>query len=326
MNHHAIELGYSLSSEEHSANTLIKQAQRAEAMGCTIAMISDHFHPWLDAQGHCPFVWSVLGGIAATTSTIRIGTGVTCPIIRIHPAIIAQAAATVADMMPNRFFLGLGTGENLNEHVLGGKWPAFNTRLKMLDEAVVVIRKLWQGGLQSFEGNYYTIENARLYTLPEHLPEIYIAAKGEEASELAGEIGDGFINTKPGKEGVDTFINSGGKGKPRIGQMTLCWAKTEAQARKTALKYWRQGGLKGPLSVELALPQFFEEASEIVSEDEIAKSVICGPDPEVHLAAIKEYIKAGFTHICLHQVGPEQDGFFDFFERELMPQFKREYA
>src|SRR5687767_4599123 len=173
-----MELGYAISSEEHQPNKLVEMARRAEETGFTFALISDHFHPWVDAQGHSPFVWSVIGGIAQVTDTLRLGTGVTCPTVRIHPAILAQAAATCAAMMPGRFFFGVGTGENLNEHILGDHWPPVDTRRDMLDEAVEIIRLLWQGGTHSFEGAYYTVENARLYTLPDEPPPIMVAAAG----------------------------------------------------------------------------------------------------------------------------------------------------
>ena len=176
------EIGYALSSEEHRPSDLARNARRAEEAGFSFALISDHFHPWVDRQGHSPFVWSVIGGIAQTTERLRLGTGVTCPTMRIHPAIIAHAAATAADMMPGRFFLGVGTGENLNEHVLGDHWPPADVRREMLEEAVDVIRLLWQGGVQSHYGDYYTVENARLYTLPDELPPIVLAASGTKAA------------------------------------------------------------------------------------------------------------------------------------------------
>src|SRR3954465_13378228 len=159
------ELGYALSSEEHRPNDLVRAAQRAEEVGFTFALISDHFHPWVDAQGQSPFVWSVLGGIAHATQRLRVGTGVPCPLVRVHPAIIAQATATVAAMMPGRFFLGVGSGENLNEHILGDRWPLPDERLEMLEEAVEVIRLLWQGGEQTHRGRHYTVDHARVYTL-----------------------------------------------------------------------------------------------------------------------------------------------------------------
>jgi G6PDH family F420-dependent oxidoreductase len=321
-----VELGYALSSEEHAPNDLVKHAQMAEDAGFTFALISDHFHPWVDAQGHSPFIWSVLGGIAHATKTIRFGTGVTCPTIRYHPAIIAQAAATVAAMMPGRFFLGVGSGENLNEHITGEKWPAAQIRLEMLEEAIDMIRILWQGSLQSYYGLYYTLENARLYTLPDQPIPLYVAAMGEKAATLAGEMGDGFINTEPDKEVVQAFEEAGGKGKPRIGQMTVCWAKDERKAIETAMKYWRFAGLQGPLSQELPLPSHFEKASETVREKDLVESVICGPDPSKYLEKIKKYADAGFDHVYLHQVGPDQEGFFHFFERELQPGFQRQHA
>lgn len=321
-----VEIGYSLSSEEHPPNDLVKHAQMAEDAGFTFALISDHFHPWSDAQGHSPLVWSVLGGIAQATQSIRIGTGVTCPTIRYHPAIVAQAAATVACMMPGRFFLGVGSGENLNEHITGEKWPPAQIRLEMLEEAIEVIRALWDGGLQSFWGLYFTLENAQLYTLPEQPIPLYIAAKGEKAANLAGELGDGFINTEPDHEVIQAFEQAGGKDKPRLGQMTVCWAKNERAAIDTAMKYWRYSGLKGPLSQELPLPQHFDKASEGVHAEDVMESVVCGPDPDKHLEKIKAYVDAGFDHVYLHQVGPDQASFINFWKKELQPRIQREYA
>src|SRR6187431_2715982 len=181
----AVELGYALSSEEHRPLDLVRNAAQAEEAGFRFALVSDHFHPWIDRQGQSPFVWSVLGGIAGATERLEVGTGVTCPMIRIHPAIIAQAAATVASLMPGRFFLGLGSGENLNEHILGTAWPEWDVRAEMLDEAVEVIRKLWSGEVTSHRGRYYTVQNARIYSLPENLPPIYLAAGGQKAVRQA---------------------------------------------------------------------------------------------------------------------------------------------
>src|ERR671924_1237017 len=217
-------IGYKLSSEEFGARELVRLARAAEEHGFSFAVISDHFHPWTDSQGQSPFVWSVLGGIAAATERLRVGTGVTCPLVRVHPAIVAQAAATTAAMMPGRFLLGVGTGENLNEHVLGDRWPATDERREMLAEAVEVIRLLWEGGQQSHRGPHYTVENARVYTLPDEPPPIVIAASGEEAVKLAGEIGDGLVSLAPEGEMLETFDKAGGAGKPRYGQVEVCWA------------------------------------------------------------------------------------------------------
>jgi coenzyme F420-dependent glucose-6-phosphate dehydrogenase len=201
-------------------------------------MISDHFHPWVDRQGHSPFVWNVIGGVAATTENFKLITGVTCPSVRIHPAILAQASATTAAMMPGRFQFGVGTGENLNEHVLGDRWPNVNRRLEMLQEAVDVIRRLWSGKQTNFEGKYYTVENARIYTMPTEPPPIMVAAAGQKAAELAGRISDGLVGVSPDPDVVSTFEGAGGNDKPKYCEVLSCWASTEDEARKTALDWW----------------------------------------------------------------------------------------
>jgi coenzyme F420-dependent glucose-6-phosphate dehydrogenase len=313
------ELGYAFSSEEHPPGDLIRYAAMAEEAGFTFGLISDHYHPWVDHQGHSPFVWAVLGGISQATERLRVGTGVTCPMMRIHPAVIAQAAATVAAMLPGRFFLGVGTGENLNEHILGQHWPPSDVRREMLEEAIHLIRLLWDGGSQSHHGRYFTMENARVYTLPEELPKIMVAAAGKKAAELAGTIGDGVIGTAPDAEMVNAFDAAGGDGKPRFGQVHVCWAENEAEARRTAHQWWPNAAIGGELGQELPLPRHFEQAAENVSEDDVAEKVICGHDPERHLAAIRQFIDAGFDHVYVHQVGLDQPGFFRFYEREVLP-------
>jgi G6PDH family F420-dependent oxidoreductase len=317
-----VEIGYSLSSEEHAPNALVRYAQRAEQAGFTFALISDHFHPWTDRQGQSPFVWSVIGAIAHATKQLRLGTGVTCPLIRIHPAIIAQAAATVAAMMPGRFFLGVGTGENLNEHILGDKWYPSDVRREMLREAVSILRQLWEGEQTSVYGEFYTVENARLYTLPEEPPEIYIAAGGASAAELAGEIGDGLIVTGPERELTKAFDHAGGMGKPRYGQVTVCWAQNEAQAKQIAHEWWPIVAIEGELHQELALPAYFEQASQHITPEQVCAEITCGPDPAKHREAIQKYIDAGITHVYVHQIGPDQEGFFKFYEREILPRFQ----
>jgi coenzyme F420-dependent glucose-6-phosphate dehydrogenase len=319
--YHMIEIGYWLSSEEHAPNDLVRYARRAEEVGFTFAMISDHYHPWIDRQGQSPFVWSVIGGIAHATQRLRLGTGVTCPTMRIHPAIIAHAAATAAAMLPGRFFLGVGTGENINEHILGLRWPPPDIRLEMLEEAIEVIRLLWQGGMQTHRGRYYAVENARIYTLPDKLPPIMVAASGSRAAKAAGRLGDGFIAVTPKAKLLEQFDSAGGGGKPRYGQIKVCWAQDEATARRTAYEWWPTEALKGALLSELALPTYFEQATSLVSEDDVAQAIICGPDPEQHIGAIRKFADAGFDHITVHQVGPDQEGFFRFYEREVLPKF-----
>jgi G6PDH family F420-dependent oxidoreductase len=317
-----VEIGYALSSEEHRPLDLVGNAARAEEAGFAFSLISDHYHPWVDRQGQSAFVWSVLGAIAVETESLRVGTGVTCPLIRIHPAIVAQAAATAAAMLPGHFFLGLGTGENLNEHVLGDRWPSTEERREMLEEAVEVIRRLWQGELCSLEGKHYRVVNARLYTLPEEPIPIVIAAGGPEAAELAGRVGDGLVSTAPDEEIVRAYREAGGTG-PTYGMLTVCWAASEDEARATALEWWPNAGLPGTLGQELPLPSHFEQAAAMVDEDAIARAVVCGPDPEAHLDGIRRFTDAGYDHVYVHQVGPEQDGFIDFYADEVLAAAER---
>jgi coenzyme F420-dependent glucose-6-phosphate dehydrogenase len=322
----AIELGYTLACEEHGPRDLVAYARAAEEAGFPFAMISDHFHPWTDRQGHSPHVWSVIGGIAATTERLRLGTGVTCPTVRQHPAIVAQAAATCQDMLDGRFVLGVGTGEALNEHILGGPWPSAAVRREMLEEAVAVIRELWRGGLVEHRGRHYTVENARLYTLPEAPPPIVVAAAGPEAAELAGRIGDGFCGTAAEEDLIARFEAAGrqdgaaGGPRPRYGQITVCWAQSEEEARRTALQWWPNAGLPGELGQVLPQPAHFEQAAQLVTEQQIGEAVACGPDPEVHLDFVRRFVAAGYDHVFLHQVGPDQEGFLRFCEREILPQ------
>jgi coenzyme F420-dependent glucose-6-phosphate dehydrogenase len=225
-------------------------------------------------------------------------------------------------MMPGRFFLGVGTGENLNEHILGDRWPPHDVRLEMLEEAVEVMRLLWKGGSQTHRGRYYTVENARLYTLPDKPPPIMIAAGGPKAAEVAGRLGDGLIGTSPDQEVVRAFRSAGGSGRPRYGQITVCWARSEAEAKRTAYEIWPNAAVNGELSQDLPTPAHFEQAAKMVDAEAVAKTVICGPDPQPHIKMIKQYADAGYDHIYIHQVGPDQEGFFQFYQREILPQFR----
>ncbi|MGH7314322.1 MAG: TIGR03557 family F420-dependent LLM class oxidoreductase [Candidatus Rokuibacteriota bacterium] len=315
----AFQIGYQLSCEEHRPNDLVRNAQKAEEHGFAFATISDHFHPWIDAQGQSPFVWSVIGGIARATERLGLGTWVTCPTTRLHPAVVAQAAATSAAMMPGRFFLGVGTGENLNEHIVGQGWPETEVRQARLEEAIAVIRLLWQGGNQSHHGRFFTVENARLYTLPEQAPPLLVAMGGPKSAEMAGRLGDGLIATDPEAELVRVFAAAGGRGKPRYGSVTVCWARDEKAARKTAHRIWPTAAMESSLSWELPLPQHFADAAKLVTEDAVAEAIVCGPDPEKYVTAIKKYVEAGFDHVAIHQVGPDQAGFFAFYAKELAP-------
>ena len=316
-----LEIGYTLSCEEHRPGDLVRFAAGAEEAGFRFALISDHFHPWTDAQGQSPFVWSVLGGVAGATERLRVGTGVTCPTTRIHPALVAHAAATVADMMPGRYFLGVGSGENLNEHILGDAWPPVGIRLRMLEEAVAIIRELFTGDLVTHDGEYFTLHTARLYTLPEQPPPIVVAASGPMAAEVAGRIGDGLISTAPDPEVIDVYRRKGGDG-PRYGQLHVCYAPDEAEAVETAHRQWINAAIGGELGQELPLPANFEQAGKTVRPEDVAEKVVCGPDPERHIAKIREYADAGFDHVYVHQIGADQEGFFGFYAEQVLPKLQ----
>lgn len=317
-----VKLGYKLSSEEFGPNDLVRFAVHAEEVGFDFALISDHFHPWTDRQGQSPFVWSVLGAIAHATRRLEVGTAVTCPTLRVHPAIIAQAAATTALLMGGRFFLGVGTGENLNEHVLGQAWPSPDVRLAMLEEAVSVLQSLWEGGVKSFHGRYFTVEDARLYTLPKKPPGLMVAASKPGAAELAGRVGEAMINTEVDPGLIKAFAGAGGRAKKRFIEMSVCWAKNERQARKTAHEVWGLAALDGMLFTELPTPSLFEAALKPVSEDAVAEAVLCGPDAARYVRKIRAAEQAGYTHVCLHQIGPAQEGFLDFCAQEIIPALK----
>jgi len=310
--------GYTLSGEEHSPTDLVRNARRAEDAGFEFVSISDHFHPWVSAQGHSPFVWSVLGAIAASTERLRVGVGVTCPIIRIHPAILAQATATTSLLFEGRFFFGVGTGEALNEHVLGHRWPPPDVRLAMLEEAVEIIRSLWTGDTIDHRGDFYEVENAKLFDPPANAPAVIVSGFGPKAVELAARIGDGYWGQSPEREVLDRYRDNGGSG-PRYSQLNLCWAEDAAVARKTVHEIWPNAGITGQLSQDLPTWTHFEEAAAMVSEEEATKSVPCGPDVEPIRDSVRTYLDAGYDHLYFHQIGPDQDGFFRFWSETLQP-------
>lgn len=315
------EIGYTLASEEHSPTDLVEYAQHAEEAGFDFLSISDHYHPWISEQGHSPFVWSTLGGVATATEDIDVGVGVSAPIIRVHPAIYAHAAATAAAMFDDReFYAGVGTGEKLNEHVLGDHWPEHAVRLEMLEEAVEVIEKLWTGEEVSHHGEYYTVENARLFTLPEETPPICVSAYGERAARTAAEIGDGFWSVGP-QETIDVWENQGGEG-PRFCQLQACVADSEEEAIETAHRKWPNSPLPGELSTELPTPALFEQATEMVSTEDIVEgSIITDPDPQAHIDSIQAAIDAGYDHVYTMQIGDDQAAMIDLYHEEVLPSF-----
>ena len=317
------QLGLHLSAEEHGPDFLVATARRAEEAGFDFVTVSDHFHPWTRAQGQSPFVWSVLGAVAQATEQIQVGTAVTCPTVRIHPAIIAQAAATTAAMLPGRFFLGVGSGERLNEGVLGDPWPSAPVRRAMLEEAVEVIRDLWTGEmLRAHDGPHYTVDDARVFTLPPAPPPIVVGGAGPRAAALAGRIGDGYIATAPQQELVAAFRAAGGQGKPCYGKLDVCVAADDAQARRRAHDIWPTSGLGGELGQQLPTPEHYEQATSTVREEDVAKRTLCSADPERHLAALGEFAEAGFDRVVVHQYGREQERAVALYAEHVLPQVR----
>jgi G6PDH family F420-dependent oxidoreductase len=310
-------IGCFLSSEEHGPDFLVRTARQAEEAGFPGVLISDHYHPWTNRQGESPFVWSVIGAIAGSTS-LRVTTGVTCPTVRIHPAVIAQAAATSQILLQGRFCLGVGSGEALNEQILGDRWPPADTRLEMLEEAIDVIRRLWRGETITHHGRHYTVERARIYSLPDRPPPIFVSGFGPKSTTLAARIGDGFVSTAPDADAVRSFREQGGAG-PVIAAVKVCWGRDEGAARKLAFDLWPTTGVPGELSQELPTPEHFEQATSMVTEDAVAEKIACGPDPERHAEALKQYLEAGYDEVYVSQVGDDQTGYFDFYRQEVAP-------
>jgi G6PDH family F420-dependent oxidoreductase len=312
------KLGYKLMSEEHGPADLVRNATRAEAAGFAFAAISDHFSPWLEEQGHAPLAWPVLGAVANATRRMGLMTAVTCPTMRYHPAIVAQGAATLGLLSDDRFTLGLGAGERLNEHIIGAGWPGRAERHERLAEAIEIIQGLLSGSLTNYRGSHYRLDHARLFDRPQRKPPVAIAAGGIEAARLAGRSGDALIATEPRADLIEAYRAAGGTG-PRYAEVAMCYAKREEDARKTAHKYFRWSLTGWPVMAELPDVEGFAAASKSVTPEAVAKQVSCGPSAEAHLQAIDRYVQAGFDHIILVQVGPEQEAFIEFFERALAP-------
>jgi G6PDH family F420-dependent oxidoreductase len=320
-----MEIACGLSSEEHGPKELVDHAVAAEQAGFRTVAVSDHFHPWTSRQGQSPMVWPVLGAIAARTS-MRIGTAVTCPIIRTHPAVVAHGAATVAAMAEGGFFLGVGSGENLNEHVLGDPWPEPQERLEMLEESVEVMCKLWTGEKITHRGRHYRVDRAQLFTLPSTPPPVYVSAFGSKALELAAKIGDGYVGTSPDAELTAELDRLAGRSLTKVAYDKVCWGPDEGEARRLLHEVWPTSGLPGQLSQELATPELFEMSVELVDEEGAVGSTPCGPDVEPYLRMLREYERAGYDTLCLVQVGPDQQGWLDFWQRELQPAWSASLA
>jgi G6PDH family F420-dependent oxidoreductase len=312
-----VRIGYFLSSEEYDPKQLVEQAVLAEQAGFEALWISDHYHPWNDQQGQSPFVWGVIGALSQACS-LPVTTAVTAPTVRMHPAVVAQAAATAAVQLDGRFTLGVGTGEALNEHVLGDRWPTEDVRLDMLEEAVAVMRDLWDGGFVYHHGRHYTVENAQVYTRPERPPRVFVSALGEKSFDLALRIGDGFITTQPDAEHVREWKAKAGPDKPAQAGYKVCVAETEDQGVAIAHRLWANAGLPGELSQVLPSPKHFEQASELVTEDMTRESTVCGKDVDAHVAAFEPFADAGFDEVYISNMGPHYREFFTLYGEDVL--------
>jgi len=306
--------------EQAPARQLVKDVASAEEAGFDFSVISDHYFPWLDSQGHAPYAWSVLGAAANATERIPLMTYVTCPILRYHPVVVAQKAATVQELSGGRFSLGLGAGENLNEHVIGTGWPPVTVRHEMLEEAVEIISALLEGATLTFRGEHLNAENARLWDVPEVPVPIGIAVSGHQSCELAGRLADIMIAVQPEAHLGEMFDEAGGTGKPRVGQVPVCWGPDEGSAVKVAHDQFRWFGGGWKVNADLPSTDAFAAASRFVRAEDVAEAIPCGPDVERHVAAVKKFVDAGFTHVALIQVGADtQDDFIAWSQRELLP-------
>jgi G6PDH family F420-dependent oxidoreductase len=311
--------GYFLSCEEYGPAELVRQARLAEEAGFEALWISDHFHPWLDEQGQAGFVWSLIGAISQVTS-LPVTTAVTCPLMRQHPAIVAQGAATSALLTGNRFALGVGTGEALNEHIFGDAWPSAEERLDMLEEAVAVMRELFGGHLVSHYGKHYTVETARLYSIPGEPPPVYMSGFGEKAIKLAARIADGYMCVQPNADFVRLYRESGGGDRPVQGGLKVSWHPDVGQARKTMHRLWPNDVIPGEAAQLLPLPRHFGQLAQLISADMV--SAPCGPDPRDHMQGVQAYTQAGFDEVYIGQVGGEAEGFFEFYATQVLPRLR----
>ncbi|MFD9692516.1 TIGR03557 family F420-dependent LLM class oxidoreductase [Kitasatospora sp. NPDC059146] len=316
------EYGYFLACEEFTPTELIDQARRAQEAGFTRLAISDHFHPWNDAQGNSAFVWSMIGALSQTVG-LPVTTLVTCPTVRLHPAVTAQAAATSSVLLGGRFALGVGTGKALNEHIHGDAWPSFDVRAEMLEEAVEVMRRLFTREVTSHRGRHYTVNNARLYTAPTQPLPIYVSAFGTKAAELAGRIGDGFVTMTSDADLVGAFRENGGAGKKVVGGVKVCWNSNREAAVEAVHRLWPTELLPGELAQVLPTPAHFEQASELVTPEMVAETVTCGDEAEEHVETVRAYVRAGFDEVYVGQIGPDQAIFFDAYRELVLPALRR---
>ncbi|WP_131739826.1 TIGR03557 family F420-dependent LLM class oxidoreductase [Actinomadura roseirufa] len=322
-----MEFGYTLLCEQTPPKQLVEDLVEAEAAGFGYSVISDHYFPWLEDMGHSAYAWSVLGALAQATERIPLMTFVTCPIMRYHPAVVAQKAATMGVLSDGRFTLGLGAGENLNEHVVGRGWPSVDVRHEMFTEAVEIIRALFGGGYVSYRGRHFTVDSARLYDLPEQPVPIGMAAGSARAGRLAAEHGDVFISDRPVGDVVEIFKEEGGAGKPVYGQIPVSYGHDLKEAKERAHRTWRFSAAGWKVMAELPGPKNFEAAAGTVRPEDIAESVPCGDDVSRYVEAVQQWADAGFTHVAFCQSGGDnQKEFRAWAEAELLPVLRTRFS
>ena len=312
-----MRIGYFLSTEEYTPAELVAQARAAEQAGFSGLWISDHFHPWNNEQGNSPLVWSVIGAISQVCD-LHVTTAVTCPTVRVHPAIVAQAAGTCAELLDGRFTLGVGTGEALNESILGGPWPTLDVRLEMLEEAVGLIRELWTGEVVSHRGRHYTVDHARIYNVPETPPEIFVSGFGPKAVDLAARIGDGYIGTSPDADLVARFKDAAGD-RPAQAGAKVAFASSREEGWKHAHRLWPNAGLPGEMAQILPTPEHFEQATQLVTMDSTRESVVAGNELDEHLDQVKEYADAGYDELYVANMGPHFLEMIEFYGERVLP-------
>lgn len=316
-------IGFKLMAEAFGPHEIVEQAVAAEAAGFDFVEVSDHFHPWLFSQQHSGFAFSMLAAIAARTDRLELATGVTCPTVRYHPAIVAQMAATTAILSDGRFTLGVGAGERLNEHVVGGGWPSVSVRHDMLVEALEIIRLLFTGGYHSYAGQHFDLDDARIFDLPEVPPRIVVAAGGQDAARIAAEVGDGLFATEPKADLVDAYATAGGAG-PRYAEVPLAYSADADRAAEAAHRTMRFGVTGWKVQSELPNPINFEAATAHVRVEDMAASFGCGPDAARHLEVAQPFLDSGFDHLVLMNAGPpdEMDAFFAHVRSTLRPRLE----
>jgi G6PDH family F420-dependent oxidoreductase len=306
--------------EQAGPRELVRDAVRAEQAGFDFELMSDHYFPWLDSQGHSPNAWVTLGAVAQPTEHVELMTYVTCPTMRYHPTVVAQQAATLGVLSEGRFSLGLGAGENLNEHVVGRGWPPVNVRHEMLEEAVEIIRALFDGGYVNFSGEHFRVDSAKLWDVGGTPPRIGLATSGPQSAALAGEFADFLIGVEPDAGLGEHFDAAGGSGKPRVGQVPISWDPSRDTAIERAHDQFRWFGNGWKVNSELPSTAAFAGATQFVTPDDVAESIPCGPDVEAHVKAVREFVDAGFTDVAIVQIGgANQSEFLDWAERQLVP-------